>query len=337
MNRYALLVLTLFTVPCAAATAQIKGDKVLSVRIDGDAPEGLFYINAALCDKNADVQVRLQNLGSPGFLEVWRSSSEENCHAAAGRTVQAGGKDPACTRIGEPLQSPGSSPTVLLKAADLATQNKPCDQGGTQKVYFVPLENATPEGAASGVSEGLGDPSWVTFTVDVIPPSAPSNLSGEDGENRISVKWKGTDNSDTADGATVYYDPSGISKADADCTSELLMAKKALESTEGLEASREAAGTTESSISPDSLGLKTGEQIPVAVVSRDKAGNRSLLSEVICLRRIDTDGFIDRYDEAEGNGLEKCSMQAPGRASFSGLGSLTFLALALVARRRRTA
>lgn len=341
MKRHAPLLLAWFVLPIATASAQYTSTKISSVKLgtktQASGETTPIYVNAKDCDDNVAVVVKLQSLPAAGFLEVWRDNSDD-CHADAGRTLKSGATELPCTRIGDSIMAPGATQSLSFKVLELFSSNgKKCDQSGAQKVYFVPVMTETPDNASSGVSAGIGDAIIVTFTVDVDAPNAPTKVSAADGENEIGLSWDSDDDSAAANGFRIYYDPNGISKMGSDCTSELLVAEKAPPDPDELETSDEARGVTKTTRSPSSLGLNVGEQIPAAVVALDKAGNESRLSEVVCIQRVETDGFLDRYEDQGGKGLDKCSVHAPGRVGWGSLGCLTVLGLTLVSRRRRTA
>jgi hypothetical protein len=97
---------------------------------------------------------------------------------------------------------------------------------------------------------------------------------------------------------------------------------------------------TSLSADPQSLGIGIDQKIPAAVVALDAAGNTSKISNVVCLERINTEGFWDacNSDEKCKDGFDTCSLSVVGKTGIGAwLGwSLGALGLALWLRRRRS-
>jgi len=84
-------------------------------------------------------------------------------------------------------------------------------------------------------------------------------------------------------------------------------------------------------------GIETGTSLPAAVVTVDPAGNESTLSDVVCVQRVETNGFWDvcQNDPKCAADFENgCSLSSNSGGGAVGL-SLLALALMTLNRRRR--
>jgi hypothetical protein len=208
--------------------------------------------------------------------------------------------------------------------------------------------------------------------LDVIPPNAPTNVDGGDGETRIRVTWERADANISRN--YVIWDPKPITEttpadagvtdggdgmgaagssgsteddggtddesADPSCISTLMKAGDTIDVDhlpKGLHM-KPAVGDVESfELSGD---LINSPRAAVAVVAQDLAGNVSVLSNVTCVNVVDTTGFWDDYKVNGGEAEAGCACSLPGtrasgRHARGGL-LATFALLGLaVARARR--
>ncbi len=271
-------------------------------------------------------------------LELWASSSAgKDCSDAANRS-SPNNQPPVCWLVAsETNVQPATSTTLKAEAIELFSQDgKACDEVTNLPyyAYLVPLASPTQPGTAMAPPAITGVTILrAVFTLYTQTPKAPTAVSGRSGETTLGISWKKASGADVNTSYRIYYDVGqGEGDAGVECGSGGLVAGQDPKDNDTIDYKVEK---TEGGSISGSL-VEIGDLVAVGVVTVDGGGNRSALSEIVCIEREQTDGFYDRYERANGNGLEKCSLHAPGKASWSGWGSLTMLALALVARRRRT-
>ncbi|MCS6799819.1 MAG: MXAN_2562 family outer membrane beta-barrel protein, partial [Myxococcota bacterium] len=140
-------------------------------------------------------------------------------------------------------------------------------------------------------------------------------LEGGSGDSAIPLDW---------DAPAGEVDEYRIYVAPGDCPGSMLTPGGR---PPGRPAHTVSGSTTSASLSGAALGLPVGGSAAVAVTAVDDAGNESALSNVACLRRVQTDGFCARH-VAMGGRCESCAVSAPGAGSGSGQGAWIALGLA---------
>jgi len=203
-------------------------------------------------------------------------------------------------------------------------------------VYLVPLASATQSGTGMASAPLDTQVLKVVFTLYTLPPDKPTSIKGVSGESSVGVDWKAPESADMNTSYRVYYDIAQDGTGDVECGSGALVPGEAPPATSATIIS-EKEGSPGGSLSGLDGKVEIGQSVAVGVVTVDAAGNKSELSDVVCVERVETDGFLKLYEDQGGKGLDKCSVHAPGRVGWGSLGCLTVLGLTLVSRRRRTA
>ncbi len=333
-------------------------DTTTRVWVDGDmkTPAGKLFINKNQCTgtaskPSAKIRIELSNLsashGSASLLEFWTGqadNSNQNCHAAAGRKPEAStqGKTP-CVRVPVPdvRNIDPRKQELEFTAADLFTDTRSdgdakCNLQGTIVLFVVPLPSETTD---TSQADGIGNPIKITFDADFVAMNAPASVRAGSGESNVTVRWNSVGSTDPLMNYGVYFDTGAVQPAGGSCTSELLIAGKELDIFDKALKHRTTKGTSQD-VDPADYGLDIGEQIPTAVLTFDAAGNASVVSNVVCVQRVATDGFWDicSSDKNCSDDFDTCSVsQGVGRGPNGFIaGTLTLLGLALWVRRRRT-
>jgi MYXO-CTERM domain-containing protein len=307
-------------------------------------------IGKTQCDKNVDLTFRLSLLaigsGAPKYIEVYQGV---NCYSSEAK--DGIGED--CDRITYFNRNSSSIQDIMLPLKDF------CTAEGDVTLWFLPVNtlNSTATIQPYGVFE---------LPLDVIPPNAPTNVKGGNGETQIRVTWERADTNiarnfviwdpkpitDTtpvdsgvaADSGAGAEDDGGTNpetgSVDPSCVSPLLKPGEMIDLDnlpKGLH-KKQAYGDVESlELSGDEIN---SPRAAVAVVARDLAGNVSVLSNVACVNVVDTSGFWDDY-KINGGGAEAgcaCSLPgspATGRHTAGGLLAMFAVLGLAVARLRR--
>lgn len=310
----------------------------------------LWATNSATTDCSTVAARSSSAMGAKALCWLVQSASNvqmgavKSLEASANRLFSEGGKDEAC----------------------VAVTNQ---QYG---VHLVPLMSATQEGTGTAPAPLTTQLLKAIFTLYTKTPKEPGSVKGVSGESSIGVTWKDPPDADTYTKYRVYYDvmqggmdtgtdggtdagtdsttdagTDGTTDAGTDsttdagtdsvkCGSGMLLPGKAPPRTSGTIIAEDASSGS-GSLSDLDGKLKIGQFAQVGVVTVDAAGNESVLSEVVCVKRVETNGFLDKYNATGDKGLDECSVHAPGSVGWGSLGCLTVLALTLVSRRRRAA
>jgi hypothetical protein len=336
------LLLSVVSVPRSEAQVLPSLDANMGVEFDGKAlsPVGTskdrdLFIGLTECEDTKEFEFSYQWNVLVQVVELWVSKgTSTDCSTQANRMIQQGQRDPQCWRanLKESVTTAGSRATVSAKASTLfsSTQSGECDsvQAGQFTVQLVPVSASTVIGSsAQAPVAGTMSPKAV-FVLYTEPPNAPTKLEPSTGDRSLSLSWTGSGEQNTSYRA--YFDKSGDGgDAGAECGSGLLVAGKEPPESDAIlveNASGEKASLTSLS------GVDYGDKVAAAVTTVDIAGNESVLSEVVCLERVDVDTFLDTVDDGS---LETCALR-PGRARSGVVWSLGLLGLALMLRRRRS-
>lgn len=311
-------------------------------------------INIADCEGGAELQFELTTslLGSTSIsvVEVWvGSGADAQCALSANRTTNLN-PAPNCWPVGiqRGVTSAVDFKIAVEKLFDRDGKKCPASGGNAYSVYFVPLASETSQ-KPSAPPEALvvpGSPIKAVLRLYNERPAAPTNPSPSSGESTVGLSWKGISNSMVGTKYRVYYEVSGGDGGDAGqaCGSGALVAGAPPPSanSEAVESGSVVRGSIVSGKSDrldglDRLGVAIGDEVAAAVATVDIADNESELSEIVCIERVETEGFYERYQKQGGTGLDTCSAHAQGRTPWTSLGALSVLALALGARRKRAA
>lgn len=169
---------------------------------------------------------------------------------------------------------------------------------------------------------------------DLVAPAPPTGLIAGSGSTAVPVTW--TRNTGTINGYRVYVGTDVTSGEGGACSGGGLVAGELPPAGATL-----AATTSASDGSVDlnlvELGLEIGESVSVGVTARDTALNDGVLSEIVCVTRVETCGYLCQ----RGGDVSTCSA-APGSPRAAGgvgaaLLSAALLVVLLRARRSRSA
>ncbi|MFT3928514.1 MAG: hypothetical protein QM778_38650 [Myxococcales bacterium] len=314
--------------PPAGATPSFPLSQV-SVSIDSDEKERseALYVNKEQCEVAEDgqgvtIEITVTSLSTQlnagaGVLELWVGQYSQDCSLGSNRQTLNVSLDhkTVCYQVADPIYAIDATKQKFklnarsLFSSDPSDPDVGCDLQSGQSLWILPLANATPTSGAPG--DAIAPALEIRFVVDVTALGAPTDVSGGSGETQAVVDWDAPSGADTLTTYEIYYDLTGISEsADATCSSELLVpGAEAGTPSEGSLERVSLGNATRKTINPGDLGLAIGEKVPLALVALDAAGNRSVLSEVVCLRMVDTQGFWDACDADAScrGGLAACS------------------------------
>jgi hypothetical protein len=295
------------------------GEAQLTVTIstvDGATPRtanSRYLFNKAECTSGAPINLTVSNIPTTTtLLDLWTGT---DCNTVAARTPSTG----ACVHLDVPLSVPATNTSVTyaageLTVADLGDCSNTASDGASSDVYMLAVQTT-----AGGV-EDVGLAYYkIPITLDVVPPTTPSDVTSREGDTAVEISWSGTANTEY----DVYVSTTGTSAEGGACG--------------GTPSHLEKSVTTASAtLNPSAIGLAIGETRSVAVIARDAAGNESPMSAVGCITRIETCGYFCQ----RGGGFSTCSA-VPGAAGAGGRTGVALLATGLafvvLARRRRSA
>lgn len=342
MKRYALLLIAALALWPEAVHAQTQAiTNNLTVSVDGDTLDNGQNVFIGLAECKDDVEFKFSASSytvKVPVLEVWVGQGSNAACATAASRKDSPNQESTCWRVAskDNVQASTTVDITVDATALFSREGKKCEEVTNQiyQVYLVPLESATQLGTGNAVEPISGAQSLsAKFTLYTKRPEPPTDVTGESGEETLGVDWDDSSSEDAFTTYRVYYDTAQDGTGDVECGSGALVAEEAAPDGDTISSKKASSGGTSISAS----GVEIGENIAVGVVTVDAAGNESVLSEVICVERVATDGFYDRYKAEGGDGLEECSAHAPGRVGISGWSSLTLIALGLLWRRRRIA
>lgn len=166
---------------------------------------------------------------------------------------------------------------------------------------------------------------------DLVAPAPPTDVMSGSGNTAAPVSWTRT--TGTINGYRVYVGTASSGEGGA-CGGSGLVAGELPPA--GATVAATVSGTAGgASLDLAALGLAVGESASVGVVARDAALNEGVLSELACVTRVETCGYLCQRDGE----VATCSTAARGpRASDAraapGLGAAGLLAVALLSMRR---
>ena len=165
---------------------------------------------------------------------------------------------------------------------------------------------------------------------DLVAPAPPTGLSAGSGSTAVPVTW--TRSSGIINGYRVYVGTDATSSEGGACGGGGLVAGALPPAGARLAVTTSASGGS-ADLNLVELGLEVGESVSVGVTARDEALNDGVLSEIVCVTRVETCGYLCQ----RGGDVSTCSA-APGTPrAAGGLGvALLSAALLLLARARRS-
>jgi MYXO-CTERM domain-containing protein len=352
----ALAVMALFTSLTSLASAQLPtSGMTLKIENRDVEPTGVVYINKAECSRNFTFSVTLQSSAAGSMtslipvVEAWvAQDNSTDCSTPASR-MSSGGATPMLSPCWKAWTS---SQTININRAFTATidgdtlfdtdRNSECDElsPGTYRVHFVALPSPTVEATTPAAPVANVTAMNATFTLYSRLPGTPPGLKGRTGESQLGASWGDVD---TGPMTTywLYGDVSGEGGGEGadggvSCGSGLLTEGMAPPPAEG--AIIRSKSTSASGSISDLANVEIGDYVAMGVTAVDIAGNESLLSNVVCVQRVETEGFWEacRTNNTCKDDFETCSATPwrTTRGAMAGLG-LAALAGVLVRRRRR--
>jgi hypothetical protein len=221
-----------------------------------------------------------------------------------------------------------------------STGSQGCDEVTSlnYRVFVIPLPQPTNE-AGNKAYPPLAAASYgystltATFTLYTELPDAPGNVRGEGGETELTTRFDQISGAMSLTTYRVYFD---WGEADGQTCGSGVLVKDAKSPGEDVSITSVAASSGKAVLKDlDDKGIEINTQVAASVVTVDPAGNESLLSEPVCIERVETLSFKDRCAMDKNCELHTCSLQpgARGRGLLA-LSLLFGLAAALLVRRR---
>jgi hypothetical protein len=341
-------VLALIPAGALAQTTTAPITNPLEVKVDGDSLNGqmVLYVTAQQCDAatEAEYEFSATYQAQVPVFEVWVGQSGNDCTTVESRQKNNASAKPACRRVAVAAES-SSKLSMKLKARDLFTvtwdqTDKVCDQASNQPytVYFLPLAQETNLDGNTATAVLASVPTLkAVFTLYTKRPTAPTGLSGDDGESELTAKFTIIAGAAPKTKYRVYFDWG--ESADQECGSGALVAGESAPAVGG-RVERVEVNTGKAVLSGlDTKGIDLNQSVAAAVVTVDPAGSESFLSAPVCITRVQTDGAWDvcQRDPHCKDQFDSCSLrQAVDRRGGSGGGLLLLagLGIALAIRRR---
>lgn len=182
-------------------------------------------------------------------------------------------------------------------------------------------------------SETITSFAQLATAFDVVAPAPPTGVTGGSGSSAVPVSWTGT--TGTVNGYRVYVGSVTSSAEGGACSAGGLVAGEAPPASATLAAT--ASGTAGSvNLNLATLGLAIGDSVSVGVVARDTALNEGVLSNLSCVTRVETCGYLCQ----RGGTISTCSA-VPGARRAGGvvgaaLAGLMLVGLVMRVRRSRS-
>ncbi len=295
-------------------------------------PQEVFGRQA--CERNATLTFRIRGLATgfntSRYLEFWIGESCANSNARDGE------ENDDCQRIGD-VERTGTRDyeDVEISMDALCLENSQ----GQVEIYFLPVDT-------TNTSESIDVYGMFRINIDIDPPTTPSGLSGGSGETEIPIEW-------SSGGANIsrhflIWDrrPIDVSELDggAEAAGDLECVSASLLPGEEIDFDNlgpsikvktiEGAGVR-ATVSGDELGA---QQVAMAVVAEDLAGNVSKLSNIACVKVVPTDGFWDEVAAQGGDYESGCACSVPGARTnpLAALPVVVALAFLRIRRKRRS-
>ncbi|MFT5354179.1 MAG: hypothetical protein ACI9KE_001380 [Polyangiales bacterium] len=303
MNRISIC--TVLFVLTSTASAQ---DVLLVTDIGGESVSSsdVARVGIAECESATDVVATVSTIMGTDEVDLWFGVNLD-CSTVAERDSVDG----ECVHIGH-ADTGINSFTISIQDL-IAAKPATCDSNENQVTVYALYTTTNPDRAAV---DGFGT---VTIEFDGVPPDAP-DISGAEvaGDSAVTLNWELINDEDASfelinGGECLGTPPSGD--------------ETAFTTTE--------QRTDSATVDPEAdLGLELNESAAVYIVAVDLAGNRSVVSEPICVTRVPVAGFCDVFSEMGGAdcGEAGCSVAAPGSGGSGA--PLFFMLVALLWTRR---
>jgi hypothetical protein len=328
----------------------------------------LVYINRAQCDGKWRFELQGYSIRVP-FLEMWATNNTStNCADQANRS-SATNTNPVCWPVGGDANfqnAVSGKTTFTVDGGQIFGRSGMCDDGiaGTKyKVQFVTLDSPTQKNTAT-VTASNNNPNQITaiFTLYSKIPSAPGGLDTIDGERTIGISYNKIDNDPLTEYRAYFdHDPNATVYPELmdGGVDTLLDGGPVTCGTGALTISSVDGGPTGLSVNPDNMitfqsGTTKGESVSikdldtkgialntytaVSVFAIDGAKNLGNLSPPICVKRVETPGYLDSCKQpgVDCGELDSCSLSPRNTGSAFWLSACTLAVSAWARRRRRS-
>lgn len=304
MNRISICTVLFLLTSTAAAQDVLRVTDIGGVSVSSS---DIARVGIAECESTTDVLATVTTLMGTDEVDLWYGVNL-NCSTVEERDEVDGG----CKYIGH-ADTGINSFTVSVQ--DLTAAFPTTCTSNENQVTVYALYTTTNEDRAA--VDGFGT---VTIEFDGVRPDAPEISSATvSGDSQVTLAWE-LINDEDASFELIAGGACGSAPPDADATAFATTAQR----------------TDSETINPEAdLGLDTDESTGVYIVSVDLAGNRSEVSDEICVTRVAVAGFCDVFTEMGGTDCDEsgCSVTAPGASGTSGA-PLLFVLVALLWTRR---
>jgi hypothetical protein len=276
--------------------------------------------NRVDCTGDKELELTIGNIpAGTTVLDFWRGTG---CNDASTRTSTTSS---ACTYLFS-LTSFMTPAAQLwndeIQVADLGGCVEGADNTNVEVFILAATMERTPENITT----------FAQFSTrfDLVAPAPPTDVVAGTGNTAAPISWTRT--TGTINGYRVYLGTASSGEAGA-CGGGLVAGELP---PAGATVAATVSGTAGgASLDLAALGLAVGESASVGVVARDAALNEGVLSELACVTRVETCGYLCQ----RGGEVATCSVGAVGARdttpSGAGLGLAALAGLLAVTRRSR--
>lgn len=280
-----------------------------------------ILFNRVDCTGDKELELTIGNIpAGTTVLDFWRGTG---CNDASTRTSTTSS---ACTYLFS-LTSFMTPAAQLwndeIQVSDLGGCVEGADSTNVEVFILAATMERTPENITTFAQ--------VSTRFDLVAPAPPTDVTAGSGNTAAPVSWTRT--TGTINGYRVYLGTASSGEAGA-CGGGGLVAGELPPAGATLAAT--VSGTAGgASLDLAALGLAVGESASVGVVARDAALNEGVLSQLACVTRVETCGYLCQ----RGGEVATCSagsVGAPGTMSTgAALGLAALTGLVAVTRRAR--
>lgn len=287
---------------------------------------GARPIGLAECQANVTIPLEVGGIPSSELSNrfvIYRAAVNSGmCNVAASRMMTTT-SDPICTMTAFPAAMITPPTTEIGPTVQQLFGTDACDGAGIEDQDFWILSVTSPDDRSSLVNQYA----IIRILLDTEPPVAPTADAAPAGDTMISVTFD-ANTAEMLTGSTAYVDPTGCDANGNVLDTTTLVANMAPPSgARSVESNGVEAVTLDGSM----LGLEYGEYAAVAITTMDLARNESVLSNVVCVQRVELSGFWDAYCAERGvTDPAMCRAQYSGCAATPGRGSAPSLAMAML-------
>ncbi len=278
------------------------------------------------CELPGPVAFRLNGLDATGtFIDIWSGPGSTDCTPAAARNPLDG----TCTALTVAADTMLSGNPVQIDLDIAMSELIDCAGDSAGSTIWFLLANTL--GSTEEVTLSVSLP--VTF--DRTQPSPPTDISDPtSGDTMATISWTQAPETDIQR-YDVYGDPGSLADSCDDAKAATSLVAGADFTSAGYVFLGQSTGSS-TVINPADLGLETGKFATFVVISTDQALNSSVVSDVSCVSRIDTNGFCDSYGECEDcSAAGRVGLETSQMVSFPALTFLFAAGLGFARRRRK--